>query len=182
MKTVGCEGRCWVVSGNQCMKKKHLPEWITGRKSAGQRSEERNGAGQANGTASPPTLLARSSRDSGTGRRQSMTARTEENHEIAWKSKDGVETTETIPENALDVGDGNADGEEFVSRGGSMVVNPMGETVAGPLWDKDEDILYAEIDFDDCARGKLDFDASGHYARLDAFKLSVEGLDLVPPP
>ena len=193
MKTVGCEGRCWVLSGNQCVKEKHLPEWITGKKSAaaGQRSEERDdGAGgqaqaQANGTTASPTRIARSSRDSGTGRRQSMTARTEENHEIAWKPKDGTETTKTIPETAIEVDDGDGDaegGEDFVSRGGSMIVSPMGETVAGPLWDRDEDILYAEIDFDDCARGKLDFDASGHYARLDAFKLTVEGLDLVPPP
>ncbi len=187
MKTVGCEGRCWVISGNQCMKRRDLPGWITGRSNSEQQKEGEgvtngSGPGQINGTTSSPALTAGSSRDSGTGRRQSMTARTEENHEIAWKPKDGVETGETIPENTLDGANGDAEAEEFVSRGGSMIISPMGETVAGPLWDKNEDILYAEVDFDDCARGKLDFDASGHYARLDAFKLNVEGLDLVPPP
>ena len=188
MQTVACEGRCWVISGNQCVRRRDLPEWITGKdvsENVVQKQEkvERNGdAQQVNGATSPPPPTSSGSRESGTGRRPSMTARTEDNHEIAWRLKHPDENTETIPENPLDITNGDEDGQEFLSRGGSLIVSPMGETIAGPLWEKDEEILYAEIDFDDCARGKLDFDASGHYGRLDAFKLTVEGLDLVPPP
>lgn len=213
MKTVGCEGRCWVLSGNQCMRKRDLPEWITGTKTSTEienESTSRQKAGstdnsQLNGTTSPPPALTKtiSRHESGTGRRLSMTARTEDNHEIAWPLKHGEESTETIPENPLEEAPfktshftttsptktsldnqltTDPEANTFVSRGGSLIVSPMGETVAGPIWEKDDEIIYTEIDFDDCVRGKLDFDASGHYARLDAFKLRVEGLELLPPP
>ena len=60
-----------------------------------------------------------------------------------------------------------------MSRGGSSIVSPLGEVVAGPLWDE-EGILYAEIDLDEVSRAKLDFDAVGHYARPDVFTLVVD--------
>lgn len=75
------------------------------------------------------------------------------------------------------------DEEEFLSRGGSCIISPLGEVLAGPLWEQvDAAPLIVEVDFDDCDRGRLDFDAAGHYSRNDAFKLTVEGLDLNPPP
>ncbi len=64
-------------------------------------------------------------------------------------------------------------GEELPGcRGGSLIVSPMGDVLAGPCYDG-EDILTAEIDLDDIARGKYDFDVVGHYARPDIFRLSV---------
>lgn len=72
--------------------------------------------------------------------------------------------------------------EKFVSRGGSAIVNPFGEVIAGPQWEDDEGILYADVDFEDCIRGRLDLDTAGSYSRNDSFKLSVEGLDLTPLP
>ncbi|WWC63997.1 uncharacterized protein I303_106603 [Kwoniella dejecticola CBS 10117] len=52
------------------------------------------------------------------------------------------------------------------SRGGSSIVGPLGEVLAGPLWDK-EGILTAEIDLDTLHGARLDFDAAGHYSRHD---------------
>lgn len=57
---------------------------------------------------------------------------------------------------------------EVLCRGGSVIIDPMGQVIAGPLWNK-EGILYAAIDLDEVARGKFDFDVVGHYARPDVF-------------
>lgn len=61
-----------------------------------------------------------------------------------------------------------ANAPEIMSRGGSVIISPLGEIIAGPLWDE-EGILYAELDVRACARAKLDFDVVGHYARPDVF-------------
>ncbi len=58
--------------------------------------------------------------------------------------------------------------QEVLSRGGSVIVNPSGEVVAGPLWQK-EGILYAELDYAAIIRSKMDFDPIGHYQRPDLF-------------
>ena len=62
---------------------------------------------------------------------------------------------------------------DVMCRGGSVVVSPLGEVLAGPLWDR-EGILYADLDLGEVARSKLDFDAVGHYARPDVFQLTVD--------
>lgn len=64
------------------------------------------------------------------------------------------------------------DSDYFMSRGGSVIISPLGQFLAGPIFDK-EDILYADLDFDEIPRAKLDFDAVGHYARPDVFTLHV---------
>lgn len=61
---------------------------------------------------------------------------------------------------------------EVMSRGGSVIVSPLGEVLAGPLWDK-EGILTAELDLDLVAKSKLDFDVIGHYSREDIFEFKV---------
>jgi nitrilase len=58
-------------------------------------------------------------------------------------------------------------------KGGSVIVSPLGEILAGPLWGK-EGVLVAELDEEDAIRGKFDLDVVGHYARPDVFHLSVD--------
>ncbi len=57
-------------------------------------------------------------------------------------------------------------------RGGSAIISPLGEVLAGPLFDQ-EGILYADLDLAEVARSKFDFDVTGHYARPDVFQLIV---------
>ncbi|MBI1392107.1 MAG: nitrilase [Alphaproteobacteria bacterium] len=61
---------------------------------------------------------------------------------------------------------------EVLIAGGSLIASPMGEILAGPARDC-ETILTAELDLDDITRARMDFDAAGHYARPDVFKLVV---------
>lgn len=53
---------------------------------------------------------------------------------------------------------------DVLSRGGSVVVSPLGEVIAGPLWDQ-EGMVCAEIDQRQVAMSKLDFDPIGHYRK-----------------
>jgi nitrilase len=62
---------------------------------------------------------------------------------------------------------------EVLCRGGSAIISPFGELLAGPLYDQ-EGILFAELDLGEVARGKYDFDVVGHYARPDVFRLVVD--------
>jgi nitrilase len=62
---------------------------------------------------------------------------------------------------------------EVMSRGGSVVVDPMGNVIAGPLFDE-AGILSAELDMDLIPRSKMDFDPIGHYNRPDVFKMKVK--------
>ncbi|MFF3499467.1 nitrilase-related carbon-nitrogen hydrolase [Streptomyces sp. NPDC003247] len=57
--------------------------------------------------------------------------------------------------------------------GGSVIISPLGEVLAGPLRGG-EGILTAELDLDDLARARFDFDPTGHYARPDVFTLHVD--------
>ncbi|CAG8278350.1 unnamed protein product [Penicillium salamii] len=122
MRTVGGEGRTFVLSCNQCVRYNELPSWIT---------EQNNSSEEAS--------------------------------------------------------------DRYISRGGSCIVGPLGEVVAEPIWEVSTDdsadgssidngLVISEIDLEDCERGRLDMDVAGSYSRNDAFQLTVEGLDLNPPP
>jgi nitrilase len=62
--------------------------------------------------------------------------------------------------------------DSVVCRGGSVIVGPLGGVLAGPLFDR-PGFLVADLDLDDLARAKFDFDVAGHYARPDVFRLVV---------
>ncbi|KAJ5169916.1 uncharacterized protein N7500_002699 [Penicillium coprophilum] len=203
MRTVGIEGRCFVLSANQCVRPSELPEWITGP------GPNRN---------LNPTGLDPKTSTQDPERKLSVTS--EGPHEIVWpqthgegqgeaQGPSGNSSTSNTKQSVATSGSEL----EYVCRGGSCIVSPLGETIVGPLWEVCTDdvsdssdaavtdcapgtsateprpavaagdgLAIARIDLDDCERGRLDLDVAGSYSRNDAFKLEVEGLDLAPPP
>lgn len=65
----------------------------------------------------------------------------------------------------------NSSGSPLI-RGGSCIVSPFGELLAGPVYGS-EQIITAEINLGEIAKGKFDLDVVGHYARADVFQLHV---------
>jgi nitrilase len=65
------------------------------------------------------------------------------------------------------------DPDRVMMRGGSAIVSPLGQVLAGPDF-SGETILYARIDPSEVMRAKFDFDVTGHYARPDVFQLTVD--------
>lgn len=57
--------------------------------------------------------------------------------------------------------------------GGSLIVGPLGDVLAGPLHGQ-TGLLTATIDIDELVRARYDFDVVGHYARPDVFTLEVD--------
>jgi len=60
------------------------------------------------------------------------------------------------------------DPEAILIRGGSVIISPLGHVLAGPLYDT-EGLLVADIDLDDCERGKFDLDVVGPTMRGRTF-------------
>jgi nitrilase len=75
------------------------------------------------------------------------------------KDLDGIEDLSGLPEE--------------ICKGGSVVVSPFGEVLAGPLYGK-EGILYANIDLGEVVRSRFDFDVVGHYSRPDILQLHID--------
>lgn len=65
------------------------------------------------------------------------------------------------------------DPASVVCRGGSIIIGPLGDILAGPLYGK-PGVLVADIDPGDLVRARFDFDPVGHYARPDIFHLEVD--------
>lgn len=76
----------------------------------------------------------------------------------------GIVTPGSIPA-ALDGGHADANG-------GSAIVGPNGEYLAGPVYDIEE-TLFAEIDLEAAIREKHSRDIAGHYSRPDILQLVV---------
>jgi nitrilase len=78
--------------------------------------------------------------------------------------------------------------EDWMSRGRSVIVDPAGDVLAGPVTDAEE-ILYAEVDAGRARASRHQFDAVGHYSGGGVFRLTVDtrphapvSLDAVPTP
>ncbi|MEL6258972.1 MAG: nitrilase-related carbon-nitrogen hydrolase, partial [Pseudomonadota bacterium] len=67
----------------------------------------------------------------------------------------------------------------FDHNGGSAIIDPRGEVVAGPLNDE-EGVLVADADLDLARQCKIASDPAGHYSRPDLFKLIVDGEEVYP--
>jgi nitrilase len=69
--------------------------------------------------------------------------------------------------------------EKALIQGGSCIISPLGEILAGPIVDR-EALIVAEIDPADIVRARFDFDVAGHYTRPDLFLLQTSE-DAGPP-
>jgi len=72
----------------------------------------------------------------------------------------------------LPIGNDLENQPDVMANGGAVIVSPLGEVLAGPLWNE-EGILTADIDLDQVIQSKLDFDPIGHYNRSDIFDFKV---------
>ena len=69
--------------------------------------------------------------------------------------------------------------DDVLISGGSCIIDPLGRVLAGP-GRGGEMVISAELDLDQIVRGKFDLDITGHYARPDVFRLSVNTNPQVP--
>ncbi|KAH6679936.1 nitrilase [Plectosphaerella plurivora] len=204
MRTVGTEGRCFVVSSNMAVRnaptaassaaihdsgdeEQHHADAAQnaslGRRRNSCLTQEGNEIALPSGSPSPST-----SRAPGSKRRKSVIV--EDEHEIVLGCEDDAVTngpTNGAPKNGRAAINGTMSSqvqtaEGWLCRGGSMIASPFGDVLAGPQWEDADGIIYADVDFEDCVRGRLDLDAGGSYSRNDSFKFSVDGLDLEPLP
>jgi nitrilase len=64
-------------------------------------------------------------------------------------------------------------GERLVWPGGSAIIDPKGNVLAGPVNEREE-IVFADVDLDAARGTKWDLDTAGHYARPDIFELTID--------
>ena len=57
--------------------------------------------------------------------------------------------------------------------GGTCIIAPSSEIIAGPMPGDQEGIAYADVDLEACIRGRLLHDVAGHYNRSDVYRLLV---------
>ncbi|MGR3591616.1 MAG: carbon-nitrogen hydrolase family protein [Limimaricola soesokkakensis] len=65
------------------------------------------------------------------------------------------------------------DATEWINPGDAVVYKPFGGVLAGPMH-REKGLLMAEIDVGSARAARRKFDVSGHYARPDVFKLTVD--------
>lgn len=186
IRTIGVEGRCFVVSSNMSVRGS-----LGGATQSEPRQQQDDARGRRRNSAftSDGFEIALPKSPSSARRKPRRKSIIDENgNEIVLccdeDADDAVsEAATTASHTAPLLVNGNAGkSTSWISRGGSCIVSPFGDVLAGPQWEDDEGIIYADVDMRDCIRGRLDLDAGGSYSRNDAFKFSVEGLDLDPLP
>lgn len=81
-------------------------------------------------------------------------------------------TKDIFPKNLPSADDEIEQAPHIMARGGSVIISPLGEMLAGPVYNR-ETILYADLDLTDTIEAKMDFDVIGHYARPDVFQYEI---------
>jgi nitrilase len=65
-----------------------------------------------------------------------------------------------------------SDSPDIMSAGGSAIIDPNGNYLAGPLWNE-AGMLVADLDLSLIEKTRYDFDVVGHYSRPDVFQLII---------
>ncbi|KAJ0165074.1 putative nitrilase, partial [Colletotrichum tanaceti] len=209
MRAIACEGRCFVVSSNMAVRppasSSSSPSVSAGRRDGSDgnddddaylRARRRNSCLTEEGFEialpekhKPVNGHPATTTDSPSRRRRRKSVIVEDGNEIVLPGDDddnapvnGANGTRSASASAAIKTAAAKPAADWVSRGGSSIVGPFGDVLAGPQWEDDEGLIYADVDFDDCIRGRLDIDVGGSYSRNDSFRFSVDGLDLDPLP
>ena len=80
---------------------------------------------------------------------------------------------DTLPDNEPLLKDAQEQGDGWLLDGYSVIVDPTGQVLAGPLV-RERGILTADLDLSALPARKRLFDATGHYNRPDVFRLTVD--------
>lgn len=188
MRTVGIEGRCFVVSSNMCVREKSQDSAVEAQQSGTKDEEDSvppiassSGKRRKSCLTEEGFEIALPSAGLGSGkssRRKSVFD--EDGNEIVLcsteeKPKDGHETTtrQEVVKRMKQHSQVNGSKSSFISRGGSSIVSPFGDVLAGPQWEDEDGIIFADVDFDDCIRGRLDLDTAGSYSRYVTVSLHL---------
>lgn len=208
MRTIGIEGRCFVVSSNMCVPTEananmSLPNEaaLASMAALGDRDVVPNDGGSRRGfgTAAGAEGVRNGSPPSPSrarhGRRKSVFDEDGNEIVLSCPAENGDTTQEEqqqqqqqhLPrvqeqETSEQTQQQQQKPASYLSRGGSAVISPFGDIIAGPQWEDSDNLLYTDIDLRDCIRGRLDIDTAASYARNDAFRLTVDGLDFDPLP
>ena len=77
-----------------------------------------------------------------------------------------------IPESVIYRDELFPNADEWINPGDAVVYQPFGGALAGPMH-KEKGLLFAEVDVSAARASRRKFDVTGHYARPDVFKLTV---------
>lgn len=184
-RTVGIEGRCFVVSSNMCVRgassssspgSSAVADAGVDRGDVSPYQQEQPRARRNSAITEEGFEIALPTHSAANGTKQQQRRRKsvidEDGNEIVLPCGEQTPGTTTANKNISANGTNGqvksskaGAAEEFISRGGSCITGPFGDVLAGPQWEDDHGIIYADVDFKDCIRGRLDYDAGGSYSR-----------------
>jgi nitrilase len=179
MRTVGIEGRCFVLSANQCVRPSELPEWVTSGDTSTRAIPSRNARTAPDSGHTDPAVKYQ-----GAPRKLSIT--TEGPHEIVWpqahcdaQDQDQGQGKDSSTTNIREFRATAESDLEYVCRGGSCIVSPLGEVLVGPLWEvcTDDGPDDSDAAVTDSVPGAATTDSSAAVAAGDGLGITRIDLD-----